>query len=128
MQLAYNTNGLASHGLLDAIELLADIGYSGISITPDHGALHPFDKQLDAQLEDVAKALKANHLHCAIETGARFLLDPRHKHEPTLVRSDSPVRSRRIDFHKRAIDIAARLDAGCVSLWSGVVHDGAGQA
>ena len=47
MLLAYNTNGLANHDLLDAIELLADIGYSGISITLDHGALNPYDEQLD---------------------------------------------------------------------------------
>jgi L-ribulose-5-phosphate 3-epimerase len=128
MQLAYNTNGLANHNLLDAIELLADIGYSGISITLDHGALNPFNTQLDTQLEDVAKALKANHFYCVIETGARFLLDPHHKHEPTLVSPDSAARSRRIDFLVRAVDVAARLNADCVSLWSGVVRDGAGQA
>ena len=72
--------------------------------------------------------LKKNGLRCVIETGARFLLDPLHKHEPTLVSPDPAARARRIDFLNRAIDIAARLNADCVSLWSGVVHDGAGQA
>jgi sugar phosphate isomerase/epimerase len=32
-----------------------------------------------------------------------------------------------VDFLCRAIDIAAELKADCVSLWSGVVRDGAGQ-
>jgi L-ribulose-5-phosphate 3-epimerase len=128
MQLAYNTNGLANHNLLDAIGLLADIGYSGISITLDHGALNPYDKQIDSHLDEVAGALKESSLRCVIETGARFLLDPLHKHEPTLVSPDPAARARRIDFLKRAIDIAARLNADCVSLWSGIVHDGAGQA
>lgn len=128
MQLGYNTNGLANHNLLDAIGLLAEIGYSGISITLDHNVLDPYDNKLNTQLDDVAGALKKSSLSCVIETGARFLLDPLHKHEPTLVSPEPSARASRIDFLNRAIDIAARLDASCVSLWSGVVHDGAGQA
>src|SRR6478609_5305462 len=118
MQLGYNTNGLANHSLLDAIRLLAEIGYSGISITLDHGALNPYDQRLDAQLDQVADALKESSLSCVIETGARFLLDALHKHEPTLVSPDLEARARRIDFRNYAIDIAARLNAQCVSLWS----------
>ena len=128
MLLAYNTNGLAHHSLLDAIELLADIGYQGISITLDHTALNPFDEKLDSQLESVAAALAKHRLRCVIETGARYLLDPRTKHEPTLVTADPAARARRIDFLCRSIDIAAQLNADCVSLWSGIVRDGAGQA
>jgi sugar phosphate isomerase/epimerase len=128
MLLAYNTNGLAHHDLLDAIRLLADIGYHGISITLDHGVLNPYDEQREAQVAAVADALQQHHLRCVIETGARFLLDPRTKHEPTLITSDPAGRVRRIDFLCRAIDIAACLNADCVSLWAGVVHDGAGQA
>src|SRR4051812_11367449 len=127
MQLAYNTNGLANHNLLDAIGLLAEIGYTGISITLDHGALNPYDPNLDQQLDEVASLLINNKLRCAIETGARFLLDPVHKHEPTLVSADPAARARRIDFLNRAIDIAARLNARCVSMWSGIVDDSAGQ-
>jgi L-ribulose-5-phosphate 3-epimerase len=125
MQLGYNTNGLANHSLLDAIELVAEIGYSGISITLDHSALNPYDQKLGEHLEEIADALQKSRLTCVIETGARFLLDPLHKHEPTLVSPDPAARARRIDFLKRSIDIAAHLDADCVSLWSGVVHDGA---
>lgn len=127
MHLAYNTNGLAHHNLLDAVDLLAEIGYSGISITLDHTALNPYDKQLDQQLTQVTERLERHQLRCVIETGARFLLDPRQKHEPTLVSADPTGRSRRIDFLTRGIEIAARLNADCGSLWSGVVRDGAGQ-
>jgi sugar phosphate isomerase/epimerase len=62
---------------------------------------------------------------CVIETGARHLLDPVQKHEPTLVTADREARDRRSDFLRRAVDIAADLGATCVSLWSGVVRDGA---
>jgi L-ribulose-5-phosphate 3-epimerase len=125
MLLAYNTNGLAHHDLLDAISLLASIGYQGISITLDHGPLNPYDDRMPSQLEKVASALRQHRLRCVIETGARFLLDPHQKHEPTLVTADPAARRRRLIFLKRAIDIAAELEADCVSLWSGIVHDGA---
>jgi L-ribulose-5-phosphate 3-epimerase len=128
MRLAYNTNGLAHHDLLDAINVLAEIGYSGISITLDHNSLNPFERRLDAELEGVREALRSHEFQCVIETGARFLLDPRNKHEPTLVSADASARDRRIDFLRRSIEIAAHLDARCVSIWSGIVHDGAGRA
>ncbi len=41
MFLGYNTNGMAHHDLFDAVELLAEIGYRGVAITIDHGALSP---------------------------------------------------------------------------------------
>jgi sugar phosphate isomerase/epimerase len=127
MILGYNTNGLAHHDLPDAIALLAEIGYRGVAITLDHGALNPYDERTVAQLDTVLELLTTHNLTCVIETGARFLLDPRTKHEPTLVTADAGRRGDRVDFLCRAVDIAARLNAGCVSLWSGVVRDGAGE-
>jgi L-ribulose-5-phosphate 3-epimerase len=124
--LGYNTNGLAHHNLLDAVALLAEIGYRGIAITIDHGALNPYATGHDRQREEITASFGELGLRCVIETGARFLLDPRTKHEPTLVTGDPAARARRVDFLCRAIDIAARLNADCVSLWSGAVRDGAG--
>lgn len=122
MILGYNTNGLAHHDLLEAIELLASIGYRGVAITIDHGALNPFDPSLSQQLERVQEALERHSMAVGIETGARYLLNPRQKHEPTLVSSRPEERQRRVDFLKRSIDIGCELSARCVSLWSGVVH------
>jgi L-ribulose-5-phosphate 3-epimerase len=126
MILGYNTNGLAHHELLEAINLLSEIGYRGVAITLDHGALNPYEERLDSQLASVAELLAVHDMACVIETGARFLLDSRTKHEPTLVTADPAGRAKRVDFLRRAVDIAARLNAGCVSLWSGIVRDGAG--
>lgn len=126
MYLGYNTNGLAHHELLAAVTLLADIGYQGVAITLDHTALNPYNDDTVHQCGRVAELLAARGLRCVIETGARFLLDPRTKHEPTLVTGNPAGRSRRIDFLCRAVDIARLLKADCVSLWSGVVRDGAG--
>jgi L-ribulose-5-phosphate 3-epimerase len=126
MILGYNTNGLAHHDLLDAIRLLAEIGYGGVAITVDHGALNPYDGRTQSQLDAVAELLARHNLRCVIETGARYLLNPRTKHEPTLVTADPTGRATRVDYLRRAIEIAARLNAHCVSLWSGVIRDGAG--
>jgi len=53
-----------------------------------------------------------------VETGARFILDPRHKHFPTLV---SDGRQKRVDLLRTAVDVAFELGAPVVSMWSGAV-------
>lgn len=125
MQLGYNTNGLAHHELFDAVELLAGIGYRGVGVTVDHGVLSPRDDGTPGQLRDLRRLLDRHGMCSAIETGARFLLDPRQKHEPTLISADPDGRARRVEFYQHAVRCAAALDADCVSLWSGVLQDGA---
>ncbi|MDX1944297.1 MAG: sugar phosphate isomerase/epimerase family protein [Pirellulaceae bacterium] len=125
MLLGYNTNGFAHHDPFAALEILAEIGYQSVAITLDHGPLNPFDSGWTANLARLKDRLRQLGLKSVIETGARFLLDPRHKHEPTLVSADATARQVRIDFLRRAIDAAAYLDSDCVSLWSGIRRDDA---
>src|SRR5687768_11435193 len=125
MLLGYNTNGFAHHDLLEAIDVLAEIGYRSIALTLDQHTLNPFEDDLDQELDELQRRLKWHGFRSVIETGARFLLDPRIKHEPTLVSPSAWDRARRIEFLCRAIDIAKRLGSDCVSFWSGVVRDGA---
>ncbi len=125
MLLGYNTNGLAHHKLLDAVRLLGELGYRSVAITIDHGAIPPCDDDRLGELEPLRQLLEDLNLRSVIETGARFLLDPREKHEPTLVSPDPAGRQRRVEFYKYAIDCAAELGSDCISLWSGVLHDNA---
>ena len=129
MRLGYNTNGLAHHRLLDAIELLADEGYSSVAITLDAGALDPYDDpaSLARQIHRVRSALDHRGLARVVETGARFLLNPRLKHDPTLMDSDPSRREIRIDFLRRSIDLASALGAEAVSFWSGKARDPVGE-
>ncbi|NQU22154.1 MAG: sugar phosphate isomerase/epimerase [Candidatus Nealsonbacteria bacterium] len=123
MLLGYNTNGMAHHDLFDAVALLVAIGYDGVAITIDHGALPPGDAMLRQNLGRLRRTLEHTRTRSVIETGARFLLDPRHKHEPTLLSADAAGRQRRVNFYKHAIDCAAELGSDCVSIWSGVLRD-----
>jgi len=125
MRFGYNTNGFAHHAPLDALDLLSELGYESVAVTLDHHCLNPYASDLTDQLTSYAIRLERLGLRNVVETGARFLLDPRIKHEPTLVTNDSPARGRRIDFLKRSIDIAATLGSDCISFWSGIVRDGA---
>ena len=123
LRLGYNTNGFNCHCLEASLDIIAELGYRGVAITLDNYILNPADPDLDRRLEKTKAVLKKKSLACVIETGARFLLDSRRKHEPTLISADAAGRQRRLDFLKRALDIAARLDAEALSFWSGIRHD-----
>ena len=123
MLLGYNTNGFAHHAIDDALAILAEIGYRSVALTIDHQLLNPYNSELPKQLDHIRRLLSHYEMRSVIETGARFLLDPRHKHEPTLMTADAAERSHRIRFLQHAADIAVELTSDCVSFWSGVLYD-----
>ena len=124
IRFGYNTNGLAHHRLDEALTLLGNIGYQAVAITPDVGQLDPYRlganeaAQLRRQSVDLGLAL-------TVETGARFLLDPAHKHDPNLMNVHGEGRERRVDYYRRCIDLAVELGAPLVSLWAGTESTGA---
>lgn len=128
LRFAYNTNGTANHRLDDAIDLIAEAGYQGVALTLDIHHLDPFAENWVQEAQRVSSRLQRLGLGSVIETGARFLLDPRAKHEPTLVSGDAADRARRIGFLKRAIDIGAILHSEAVSFWAGVTKPGIDRA
>lgn len=117
-RLGYNTNGLAHHRPLDALRLLGELGYEGVALTPDAGFLDPFEVSRGELLEarrwadDLGLAL-------SVETGARFLLDARAKHQPNLMDADPAARKRRVEFLLRCLVQAHLLGADVLSLWAG---------
>ncbi|KAA5830627.1 sugar phosphate isomerase/epimerase [Saccharopolyspora hirsuta] len=114
--LGYGTNGFADHRLPDALEVIAELGYTAVAMTLDHPHLDPFARDLAAQVDRVAAKLSDLGLRCVVETGARYLLDPRRKHHPTLL-CDEP--GPRLELLTRAVRIAGDLGAECTSFWSG---------
>ena len=118
---AYVTNGHTGHRLEDAVRLLSDCGYSGVALTLDHVHFDPDAPGMRSRAAALRRLLDELKLACVVETGARFALDARRKHHPTLL---SEGRERRVRQLTRAIDVAVELEAPVVSMWSGAVPAG----
>jgi sugar phosphate isomerase/epimerase len=118
MRLGYNTNGFAHHSLDDALVILAELGYRAVAITPDVHHLPPATPA--AGLRAVRRRLEELDLAPVVETGARFVLDPRRKHRPNLLDADPAARRVRLDFLTRCAEVAAGIGAPLVSIWAGV--------
>ena len=116
LSFGYNTNGFAQHKLEDALEIIADCGYRGVALTLDNYHCNPFTVE-PPDLNRLRQVLDKLQLRVVIETGARYLLNPQRERYPTLVSSEG--RQIRLEFLRRAVDIAAELHAECVSFWSG---------
>ena len=124
--LAYGSNGFTDHRLADAVAILADLGYQGLSLTLDRHHLDPFAPNLARRIAAVSALLQQYEFSVALETGAPYALDPWNRFEPSLV-SDTD-RTARVDLLLRAVDVAADLGCGVVSLWSGRLPGGCTRA
>jgi L-ribulose-5-phosphate 3-epimerase len=119
-RLGYNTNGFAHHRLDDALEIIAELGYRAVALTVDVHHLPPFESS-EAELRACRRLLEKLDLAVVVETGARFVLDPRHKHRPNLLEADAAGRDRRLRFLLRCTEIAAELGGDTISIWSGAL-------
>lgn len=127
LRFGYGTNGLADLRLDDALGLLADLGYDGLGLTLDHMHLDPLAPDLATRTRRLAHRLDALGLTVTVETGARYVLDPRRKHGPSLLDPDPDDRTRRADLLIRAVQVAADLGAHAVHCFSGVTPAGTDQ-
>ncbi|MCM1945877.1 sugar phosphate isomerase/epimerase [Streptomyces sp. G2] len=128
LRLGYGTNGLTDLRLDDALGLLADLGYDGVGLTLDHMHLDPLAPGLAARTARVARRLGALGLTATVETGARYVLDPRRKHGPSLLDADPRDRAARVRLLLTAVGVAADLGAHAVHCFSGVIPPGTDDA
>lgn len=127
MKLGYNTNGWNCHRWEDAFQQIAEMGYRSVAITVDHHCLDPRTPASGrrGEIARMRQMLERLQLASVIETGARFVLNPRIKHDPTLVSPTPEERARRVEFLGYCIDLAAELGSEAVSFWSGAALDDA---
>jgi L-ribulose-5-phosphate 3-epimerase len=118
-RLGFNTNGFAHHRLDDALRIIAELGYRAVALTPDANHLPP-DRTSSAELRATRRLLEELGLAVVVETGARYVLDPRRKQRPTLLDADARERARRFDFLVRCAEICTEVGGDTVSLWSGI--------
>ncbi|MBD8079799.1 sugar phosphate isomerase/epimerase [Cellulosimicrobium arenosum] len=127
--LGYGTNGFTDHPLEVTLDVLESEGYGAVALTLGFPHLDPFAEGWRESVDTLRARLDARRdgagMRVVVETGTRFLLDPYRKHRPTLVDDEATTRLR---FMERAVEIAAALDAECVSFFSGVLPAGASEA
>ncbi|MFJ7189947.1 sugar phosphate isomerase/epimerase family protein [Streptomyces bacillaris] len=124
LHFGYGTNGLTDLRLDDALGLLADLGYAGVGLTLDHMHLDPLAPDLTERTRRVGHRLTSLGLRVTVETGARYVLDPRRKHGPSLLDPDPEARAARTALLVRAVDVAAELGAHAVHCFSGITPPG----
>ncbi|MES4892393.1 sugar phosphate isomerase/epimerase family protein [Streptomyces sp. NPDC096012] len=120
IRLGYGTNGLTDLRLDDALGVLADLGYDGVGLTLDHMHLDPLGPGLAGRVARVADRLGTLGLGVTVETGARYVLDPRRKHGPSLLDPVPEARAARTALLVTAVRVAADLGAHAVHCFSGV--------
>jgi len=120
-RLGYNTNGFPHHSLDQIARVLAESGYDALALTPDVFQLNPFTTH-PSEVASLRHQLEELCLAVVVETGARFLLDPARKHQPTLL-SPGAGAAQRLDLLRRCFDQAGELGAETFSFWSGAPEE-----
>jgi len=123
MFLGYNTNGFAHHRLDDTVDILAELGYRGIALTADFHTIDPLADRWVDRARRLDRKLRQARMRVVIETGARFIVDPRRKHQPTLLDPDRHAALDRLYFLEACVRLGAGLQADAVSFWSGAAPD-----
>lgn len=128
MKLSFSTNAFVRFSVPEAIEIIANTGYSGVEILADIPHLYPFSTTA-AELVQIAASLEKNGIRPANINantavgyyGAKFW-EPLF--EPSLANPELEARRWRIAFTKKCIDMAAFLACGNVSITSGKMVPG----
>jgi sugar phosphate isomerase/epimerase len=122
MRYAYNSNGLKLHSSLEAIGLLADLGYDGIELALQREHLHPFEATSE-QVRAVQQALRERGLGIICGAGVpNALADERF--EPTLFQPDAGGRALRLRYLQASLELAAELGAELLVSCSGLLKPG----
>ncbi|QEG23914.1 sugar phosphate isomerase/epimerase family protein [Mariniblastus fucicola] len=124
MRIGYHTNGMTQHGLFAGLNLLAKTGYRSVAINIDHGWLAPGDAGVKANVHSVKSLLNDRGINCVVEATANFLLDPETRNGPTLMDHDPGLVESRMRYLKYCVDVAAELEADCMSMRSGTRPEG----
>ena len=121
MNYAYNCNGLRSVSLREALDHIADAGYSGVELSIHPGHLLPGEDS-PSEPHAIRRQLAARGLEApCLATGSDLLLSS-ERFEPSLISATAEGRERRIRFLADAMDLARRLEVPMVSLASGILR------
>ena len=123
VDLAFSTNAYTRHDLTEAVDRVADHGYAGVEILADepHAYLPEFDERDRVALVDALERTELAVSNVNANTAMGYYDDapPSPFFEPSIIRADGTAREWRVDYTKRAIDLAERVDAPAVCVATG---------
>lgn len=117
MRFAYNSNGLKHHTALQAVQLLADLGYDALELAlqPEH--LDPL-RATPAELRTLRAALQTRGLGLVCGAGVPHALGP-ERFEPSLFHPDPEGRALRLRYLHASLEVTAALGARVLVFCSG---------
>ena len=123
VELAFSTNAYTRHALPEAVERIADHGYAGVELLGDEPHAY-FPAFGDTEREELLAVLDGtgidvSNVNANTATGYYDDAPPSSFFEPSVVTADDEQREWRIDYTKRAIDLASRTGAPAVCLATG---------
>jgi fructoselysine 3-epimerase len=123
MQLSFSTNAFVKYSLYEAVERIAAIGYDGVELLADAPHLYA-DSVSESDVRTLKKLLDRTGLRVANVNAntamgyyGRDFWEPLF--EPSIAHPDEPLRSWRVAYSKKCIDLAVALGSPSVSLTSG---------
>ncbi|NJQ05679.1 sugar phosphate isomerase/epimerase family protein [Streptomyces lonarensis] len=122
LKLSYNSNGLRSVPVEDAVRAVADAGYRAIEFSLHPAHIDPFTFR-PADADRLAGVLDRHGITaCCLAAGADTLLGG-ERFEPSLIHPSPEGRERRLELIGRAVEIASWLGVPVVNFASGPRRD-----
>lgn len=123
VDLAFSTNAYTRYGLQRAVERIAEHGYTGVEVLADepHAYLPDFDDSDQETLAETVErtGLSVSNVNANTAMGYYDDAPPSAFFEPSIVRADEAAREWRVDYTKRAVDLAEQVDAPAVCVATG---------
>jgi len=113
MKFAFSANAFLRFDILETIEIISSIGYTGIEIMADIPHAFPLDLT-PTRLREIRTALRDNGLAVSNVNAFMHRADGDMYH-PSWIESDPVLRAKRIDYTLRCIELASELGASNIS-------------
>jgi len=121
--LAFSTNAYTNHPLPEAVDRIAGHGYAGVELLADrpHAYLPEFGDEARERLQRVLDrtGIAVSNVNANTTTGYYSDAPPSAFFEPSVINPDPDLRGWRVEYTKRAIDLATAVGAPAVCLATG---------
>ena len=123
MKIGFSTNAYTKYFLSDAIKSISEIGYDAIEIVLDDP--HAFLPLEPSQIDSIKKNLENNNLQVSnlnsnTVMGYNNGITSNEKFEPSLSNINKKLRDWRIEYTKKSIELATKLNSPSICITSGI--------